>query len=1168
MGVGIAAMHYIGMDAMRLAAKCHFDIALVALSVVLGIVISFLALRLAFHARVERRGSGWRKIASPLVMGAAIPMMHYTWMAAASFVPSGEAPDLSHAVNVSILGMAGIVIVTLLVLGLAVLASLFDRRYSAQKDFSKSIVEGLPGIFYLINERGQLVSWNQSFRDLSGYSAEELSRMSVLDLFKEPDKSLVAERMQQAFSTGEAVVEASFVAKDQTETPYLFSGKRLVFERKPCLVGLGIDVTERKRADALLKDSESKHRVLFEDAADATLLMGEHGFSDCNLAALKMFGYATVAEFAALQPADLSPPNQSDGTPSRVASERNIATAFLNGKNCVEWLHRRKNGEVFPAEVCLTALKLHGQPALLGTVRDTTERKRAEEAQRKSAEEFRAAFEDAPFGMCLSSLDNQLLRVNQALCQLLGYSKKELLAEGHSDDLEPLRRAADEVRSGRAASAEFEKRYIHKQGNVIWVHMRVSVVRDRRGEPAQFITHVQDITDRRHMEDELRKLVSVVESSSDFIGTATMEGKVTFVNPAGRRMVGLDETGPLPGTILDFVSVGEQERFRNDAVRTILEKGRWDGETEFRHWKTATPIPMWQSIFQITEESTGRPIAMATICRDITERRRVEAQLVQAKQGAEAANRSKSEFLANMSHEIRTPMNGIIGMTDLVLDTELNSEQAEYLNMVKESAEALLTLLNDILDFSKIEAGKLEMDYLSFDLRKSLGEVVKTLAIRAQQKGLEVIFDVASEVPTNVVGDPARIRQVLVNLVGNSIKFTERGEIEIKVQTEAQSAEGAVLRVSVRDTGIGIPVEKQKKIFEAFSQADSSTTRKYGGTGLGLTIVGQLVGLMGGKLWVESEAGKGSTFYFTVQVGSGVAALPTESPDVSQLAGVPVLVVDDNTTNRRILEDSVIRWKMIPTVVAGAAAAIQTLQHALASGAQLPLVLTDAHMPDMDGFGLIEKIRQDPLLANVRIVILTSGGERGDAARCQELGVAAYLSKPFDRLELRDVLLHVLAGDLAKPGKRALVTRHTLQEQRRSLSFLVAEDNAVNRTLIARLLESRGHSVVLAQNGREALEALGKQPFDIVLMDVQMPEMDGFEATKLIREKEEASGTHLPIIALTAHAMQGDEERCLVCGMDGYVTKSINLEELFSVIEKVVPSMNRRSDAKVPVVTS
>jgi PAS domain S-box-containing protein len=649
------------------------------------------------------------------------------------------------------------------------------------------------------------------------------------------------------------------------------------------------DYAARRRAEAAVLESEERFRILVGGVQDyAIFTLDPHGkVVTWNAGAELMKGYS-ADEIIGQSFSRFYPQEDID----RGKPEEDLQIAVSDDRFETECWRERKDGSRFYANLVITAVRSRSG-SLLGfseISRDITERKRAEEAQHKSAEEFRAAFEDAPFGMCLSSLDNQLLRVNQALCQLLGYSKEELLAEGwrglaHSDDLGRLRRAADEMRIGRAASAEFEKRYIHKQGNVIWVHMRVSVVRDRRGEPAQFITHVQDITDRRHMEDELRKLVSVVGSSSDFIGTATMEGKVTFVNPAGRRMVGLDGTGPLPGTILDFVSDGEQERFRNDVVPTILEKGRWDGETEFRHWKTGTPIPMWQSIFQITEESTGRPIAMATICRDITERRRVEAQLVQSKQRAEDANRSKSEFLANMSHEIRTPMNGIIGMTDLVLDTELNSEQVEYLNMVKGSAEALLTLLNDILDFSKIEAGKLEMDYLSFDLRKSLGEVVKTLAIRAQQKGLEFIFDVASDVPTNVVGDPARIRQVLVNLVGNSIKFTERGEIEIKVRTEAQSAEGAVLRVSVRDTGIGIPVEKQQKIFEAFSQADSSTTRKYGGTGLGLTIVGQLVGLMGGKLWVESEAGKGSTFYFTVQVGSGAAAFPAESPAISVTCG-------------------------------------------------------------------------------------------------------------------------------------------------------------------------------------------------------------------------------------------------------------------------------------------
>jgi len=475
------------------------------------------------------------------------------------------------------------------------------------------------------------------------------------------------------------------------------------------------------------------------------------------------------------------------------------------------------------------------------------------------------------------------------------------------------------------------------------------------------------------------------------------------------------------------------------------------------------------------------------------------------------------------------------------------------------SADALLTLLNDILDFSKMEAGKLDLDNLSFDLRKSLTEVTRILAIKAQQKGLEFILDVRPEVPTSVLGDPARLRQVLVNLVGNAIKFTEKGEIEVTVRTESQSVDETRLRFSVRDTGIGIPTTKQGSIFDAFSQADSSTTRKYGGTGLGLTISAQIVGLMGGKLWVESEFGKGSTFYFTVQVGSGVAEAASGPLMVSHLAGVPILVVDDNATNRRIVEDSVLRWKMLPTVVESGTAAIQALQRAQTSGFQLPLVLTDAHMPDIDGFGLVERIRQNPLLANSRIVILTSGGERGDAARCQKLGVDAYLSKPFDRLELRDVLLQVLARNPAKPENRVLVTRHSIREQAQSLSFLVAEDNPVNQKLIARLLEKRGHSVMLAQNGQEALELLERRRFDVVLMDVMMPEMDGFEATRRIREREKTGDAHLPIIALTAHAIQGDKERCLSAGMDGYVSKPIKVEELFSVIESAAPTFTRMS---------
>ena len=670
----------------------------------------------------------------------------------------------------------------------------------------------------------------------------------------------------------------------------------------------------------------------------------------------------------------------------------------------------------------------------------------------------------------------------------------------------------------------------------------------------------QSIAHRERAETHIRLQSAALESAANVIVITDARGIIQWVNPSFVRLTGyeLDEAVGQSPRILK--SGKQDESFYAELWNTIRAGKVWSGNITNR--KKGGQLYTEEMTIAPVRSETGEITNFVAIKQDVTERARSEAELVKAKAAAEAANRAKSEFLANMSHEIRTPMNGIIGMTDLLLDTNLDTEQAEYLHMVKGSADALLTLLNDILDFSKMEAGKLDLDNLRFDIRKSLVEVVKVLAIKAQQKGLEFIFDILPEVPASGCGDPARIRQVVVNLVGNAIKFTEKGDVEVRVQLESQGSEGTILRFSVRDTGIGIPVETQDKIFGAFTQADSSTTRKYGGTGLGLTISAQLVSLMGGKIWVESEPGKGSTFYFTAQLGPGNSAPLTSLFERSELAGEPVLVVDDSPTNRRILLDSLTRWKMKPTVVEGAAVALQVLRQTQASGAKLPLVLTDAHMPDIDGFGLVERIRLDSSLSDIRIVILTSGGERGDAARCRKLGVAAYLSKPFDRMELREVLLQVLAGVSSRRDKHLLVTRHTLLEQTRSLSFLVAEDNAVNQKLVARVLEKRGHRVVIAVNGREALNALEKQTFDVVLMDGEMPEMDGFEATRMIRDQEKTTGTHLPIIALTAHAMQGDKDRCLAAGMDGYVSKPIKLEELFSSIDDVLRRVPAKSEAE------
>ncbi len=541
---------------------------------------------------------------------------------------------------------------------------------------------------------------------------------------------------------------------------------------------------------------------------------------------------------------------------------------------------------------------------------------------------------------------------------------------------------------------------------------------------------------------------------------------------------------------------------------------------------------------------------LATIGSQIgqfSERRRAEEDSRRAREAAEAANRAKGDFLANVSHEIRTPMTAIVGLTELALETKLTPEQREYLKGVRDSAESLMALINDILDFSKIEARKLELDYSHFRLRDTLEDTMKVLALRADSR-LEMATEILPEVPDALVGDPGRLRQVVINLVGNAVKFTEHGEVVLRVEPVSRTEHQASLHFSVRDTGIGVAPEKQQVIFDAFAQADSSTTRRYGGTGLGLAISSQIVALMDGRIWVESQVGHGSTFHFTACFGLA-GAEPASLTEPASLRDLPVLVVDDNATNRRILEEVLRRWHMKPALVESGAAALEALAQARARQRPFALALLDGHMPEMDGFMLAERIRKDRSLKHTKLILLTSAGQPEDAARSRKLGVSAFLTKPVKQSDLMDAILTTF-------GEREPVRPVKARASRRAgprLHILVAEDNAVNQRLVRRLLEKQGHRVTVAANGREALAEAEKHRFDLILMDVQMPEMGGFEATAAIREREQHSGRRIPIVAMTAHALPEDRERCLRAGMDAYVPKPIRTEELLKTVEQLAP---------------
>ncbi|MCM8776455.1 MAG: response regulator, partial [Candidatus Omnitrophica bacterium] len=699
---------------------------------------------------------------------------------------------------------------------------------------------------------------------------------------------------------------------------------------------------------------------------------------------------------------------------------------------------------------------------------------------------------------------------------------------------------------------------IKKNGELIDIDVSISVLKDESGEVTGSIGVIRDITARKQMEKALReseaRFRTIFENSAVAITVANAKEELISWNKFTERLFGMSKDDLYLKPLRSFYPPEEWKRMRSMNIR---HKGMQEHLETKMIKKNGELIDIDVSISVLKDES-GEVTGSIGIIRDITERKRAEEEH-RAKQEALAQARAKSQFLANMSHEIRTPINGIIGMIELILDTDLTAEQREYVTTAKISADALLSLINDILDLSKIEAEKLTLDRVPFSLRDNLGDTVFTLAQRAHVKGLELACHILPDVPDYVVGDPGRLRQVIVNLVGNAIKFTHKGEVTIRVEVKSRTDEEVYLRFAVIDSGIGIPPEKQKIIFEPFTQADSSMTRKYGGTGLGLSISKQLVGLMGGTIWIESPSkrsqtkngGPGSTFYFTARFGvKKTASSKMILPDFSSVKGLPVLVVDDNQTNCQILKEILNSWSLEPTIASTSRKAIQLMNQARSEEKEFRVAIIDARMPGIDGFALAQWIRENPAFKSTKIILMTAAGLRGEVMRCKELGIEAYLPKPIKQSLLWDTLMLLLSKPDEAKDASEVITQHSLREGRRHLHILLVEDNYVNRQVAIRLLEKQGHIVSVAENGKEALRALTKESFQLILMDVQMPEMDGLEATAEIRKMEKGSGKHIPIIAMTAHTMPGDRERCLEAGMDAYISKPVRPQDLFSTINE------------------
>jgi two-component system, sensor histidine kinase and response regulator len=1025
----------------------------------------------------------------------------------------------------------------------------------------RTIIEDLTDAYWEADISGNFTFFNSQVPILQGRSKTELMGLSNREYMDEETTKRAAEVFKEVYRTGSPVTGFEYEMTRGDGTKWCAeTNVSLIKDSEGNPVGFrGIsrDATARKRAEEALRQSEERYRAIIDNMEDGyweTDIAGRFTFFNKQVV---LSHRRTREQLTGLSNKEF----MDEETLKRVAEV--FKRVYQTGEPVTAFTveQTRGDGTKWFAETNVALIRdSEGKPAgFRGVSRDVTARTEADEALRRSEERYRTIIDAIEDGYWEASLSGRFTFLNNAMLKLHGSTRGEMIGLSYkqymtSEMAAMVRERFGEVYKTGVPARGLSSEIIRADGTRRTTEVTVSLIRDPAGKAVGFRGVTRDVTERMRAEESLRqseeRYRTIIDQMTDSYWETDIDGNFTFFNnqvAVEQRRTREELMGLNNRQFMDDESV-EYCRKRFGKVFVTGEPMRGLTYELLRGDGVKYTV---ESNISLIKNAAGEPVGFRGVSRDITERKLAENEVKRARDAAEAASRAKSEFLANMSHEIRTPMNGIIGMTELTLDTDLTSEQREYLGMVKVSANSLLGIISEILDFSKIEAGKLELDSVPFSLRDNLDDPLKALAVRAHQKELELVYSVQPGVPDALIGDPGRLRQIIVNLIGNAIKFTNLGEILLRVELDSLSNEGVFLHFSVTDSGIGIPKETQPLIFEAFSQADGSTTRKYGGTGLGLTISSRLVEMMNGRIWIDSVVGQGSAFHFTARFAEQPKSTPrTASISTACLKDLPILVVEDNAVNSRVLEEMLTVWQMAPTMVGTGQLALESLDEALNSDQPFPLVLLDAHMPGIAGFELAHRIKQRSNSACAIIMMLRSTDLRGDAARCREMGLSSYLIKPVKESRLLDVMMMGLGESTSEPIEPVKVRRSLVGTQP-GLNILLAEDNLVNQRLTIRLLEKQGHRVVLANNGREAVEAVTQQRFDLILMDVQMPEMNGFEATAAIRQTETA-GPRLPIIAMTAHAMKGDRERCLASGMDGYVSKPVSKGELESAIRELV----------------